>query len=53
MTEIITGGCLCGAVRYECRAAPRFAAHCQCRDYTGTGHSSHLGVPAGALSISG
>jgi hypothetical protein len=56
MTERISGGCLCGAVRYECRAEPQFAGHCQCRDCqkdTGTGHSSHLGVPAGALGVSG
>lgn len=56
MAELITGGCLCGAVRYECRAEPQFAGHCQCRDcqkHTGTGHSSYLGVPADALSISG
>jgi hypothetical protein len=56
MTELITGGCLCGAVRYESRAEPHFAGHCQCRDCeksTGTGHSSHLGVPTGELRISG
>ena len=55
MTELITRGCLC-AVRYECRGSRSSPGHCQCRDCredTGTGHSSHLGVPADALSISG
>ncbi len=28
----ITGGCLCGAVRYECTAAPIMQANCYCRD---------------------
>jgi hypothetical protein len=56
MTATICGGCLCGAVRYEARAAPVVAAHCQCRDCqreTGTGHSSHLGVPADSVTIRG
>lgn len=28
----LAGGCACGAVRYECTAAPVLAAHCHCRD---------------------
>jgi len=27
-----TGGCACGAVRYECSAAPVFSWNCHCRD---------------------
>lgn len=27
----VTGGCLCGAVRYECKDAPTEAAYCHCR----------------------
>jgi hypothetical protein len=56
MKQLLTGGCLCGAVRYECEVQPVLAGHCQCRDCrkdTGTGHSSHLGVPAAALRIEG
>lgn len=40
-----SGGCACGAVRYETAAAPIFQNHCQCRDCrkrSGTGHSSYL-----------
>jgi hypothetical protein len=52
--SILTGGCLCAAVRWECEAQPMSGGHCQCRDCqknTGTGHSSHFGVPAGALRV--
>jgi hypothetical protein len=28
----ITGGCVCGAVRYECHAAPLMMLKCHCRD---------------------
>ncbi len=45
MNEAYTGGCACGAVRYEISGEPVFANHCQCRDCqreSGTGHSSYL-----------
>jgi|SRR5579871_3604857 len=28
----ITGGCICGAVRYECNAKPLIMVKCHCRD---------------------
>jgi hypothetical protein len=45
MTEVYTGGCACGAVRYEIATEPLFQNHCQCRDCqyeSGTGHGSYL-----------
>lgn len=45
MTDAYTGGCACGAIRYEIAAAPVFSNHCQCRDCqqtSGTGHGSYL-----------
>ena len=53
---MLTGGCLCGAVRYEIGADPMFAAHCHCRDCqkaTGTGHVSVIGAPKAAFKLTG
>lgn len=51
-----SGGCLCGAVRYEVMAEPAIAGHCHCDDCrrtSGTGHGSHLGVPEESFSVNG
>jgi hypothetical protein len=51
MSTSYTGGCACGAVRYEAKAAPVFENHCQCRDCqkrSGTGHESYLTFPSRA-----
>lgn len=56
MAKSFTGGCSCGAVRYECTADPMFAANCYCRDCQragGGGFASVLGVPKDALKING
>lgn len=48
MSEPYTGGCACGAIRYEIAAEPIFQNHCQCRDCqhkSGTGHGSYLTFP--------
>lgn len=45
MSSSYTGGCACGAIRYEISGEPMFSNDCQCRDCTresGTGHGSHL-----------
>ena len=52
----LDGGCLCGALRYSCSAAPLVAGHCQCtscRKSSGTGHASNMMVPKDAVSVSG
>lgn len=56
MSTTITGGCACGAIRYECAAEPIVSAHCQCRGcqrFSGTGHMSIMLVPADAVTVTG
>lgn len=48
MSKAYTGGCACGAVRYEISAEPVVMGDCQCRDCqqrSGTGHGSYLTFP--------
>ena len=55
-TRAYTGGCACGAIRYEIGAEPVMAGHCQCRDCqrdSGTGHASHMAFPRAAARLSG
>jgi hypothetical protein len=45
MDKPYTGGCACGAIRYEITSDPVFQNHCQCRQCqmkSGTGHASFL-----------
>jgi hypothetical protein len=45
MSKAYTGGCACGAIRYEISAEPLEMNDCQCRDcqhMSGTGHGSYL-----------
>lgn len=56
MTKGLSGGCLCGAVRYDCAAEPQITVHCHCHDCrrsSGTGHCTHIAVPKEALRVSG
>lgn len=57
MTQAFTGGCACGAVRFETDRTPVFQNHCQCRDCqkrSGTGHGSYLTFPGRAeMKITG
>src|SRR6516164_854092 len=54
MSTRFTGGCACGAIRYECSAAPVLALNCHCRDCqraTGTGYAFILRVLATAFRV--
>ena len=51
---MLTGGCLCGGVRYEVSAPPMFMAHChcgECRKWSGAAHSTNVGVPPAQFRI--
>jgi hypothetical protein len=51
-----TGGCLCGALRYEAVGEPDFAGYCfcgDCRKASGSGFVPFMGFPAGRLKIAG
>ena len=52
----ITGGCLCGAVRYEADRAPDYCGYCccvDCRRASGSAYIPFMGFPAAALRFSG
>ena len=57
MTDELTGGCLCGAVRYTLKPGFRmkpYACHCtDCQKRTGTAFSSHMGVMENDLEVTG
>jgi hypothetical protein len=51
-----TGGCLCGALRYEAVGAPKACGHCYCADCrkaSGSGFVPFMLFPASALRFSG
>jgi hypothetical protein len=56
MTTSFTGGCLCGAIRYECTGKPVLSVNCHCRDCqkaSGGAYTASLVVPKDTLKISG
>lgn len=56
MSKPYTGGCACGAIRFEIAGAPVFSNDCQCLDcqrMSGTGHGSYLTFPRTGVKHSG
>jgi hypothetical protein len=54
--HLVTGGCSCGALRYEADGAPQFAGYCfcaDCRKASGSGYLPFMRYPAAALRFSG
>ena len=52
----ITGGCLCGKVRYNANVEPVFTGVCHCRDcqkFGGSAFAIVVAVPKDALSMQG
>jgi hypothetical protein len=56
MNKTLTGGCLCGAIRFETSAEPVFSGNCHCRDCqrsSGGAFVPAIFVPADAVVIQG
>jgi hypothetical protein len=54
ITTPFTGGCACGAIRYESTVEPVFMLHCHCRDCqrsSGGPFASLVVVPAEAFTL--
>ena len=55
-SSCFTGGCLCGALRYEAQGEPLHAGHCYCSDCrkaSGSGFIPFMGFAAGQLRFNG
>ena len=51
-----TGGCLCGALRYEATEKPAYEGHCYCADCrkaSGSGFIPFMSFPRSAVKFSG
>ncbi|MGO9420209.1 GFA family protein [Roseiarcus sp.] len=56
MAQMMSGGCACRAIRYECEADPVFMLNCHCRDCqkaNGSAFAAILAVPVAAVRLSG
>ncbi len=56
MPQLLSGGCSCGVIRYECDADPVFMLNCHCRDCqkaNGSAYAAILAVPASAVRMRG
>jgi hypothetical protein len=54
--KLRTGGCLCGALRYEASGDPLYAGYCYCADCrkaSGSGFIPFMGFASGAVRFSG
>ena len=56
MEQLLSGGCACGAVRYETEAEPVLMLNCHCRDCqksSGSAFAAVVVVPKDAVQMSG
>jgi hypothetical protein len=56
MAQKISGGCACGAVRYECNLDPVMMLNCHCRNCqqaSGSGYAAVAAVPKTAVQVRG
>ena len=56
MAQKLSGGCACGAIRYECNVDPAIMLNCHCRDCqraSGSAYAAIVAVPKAAVQIRG
>jgi hypothetical protein len=56
VAEVLTGGCLCGGVRFELTEPPVSASYChctRCQKRTGTAASPQVRIVPGSIRVSG
>ncbi len=56
MKTVLTGGCACGAIRYETAAPPKFTIICQCRQcqrISGSGHAASFAMATESTTVQG
>lgn len=56
MSEGFSGGCLCGAVKYQASSDAPIQGDCYCEDCrrsSGTTHCTHMGLPETAVTVTG
>jgi hypothetical protein len=56
MTQMLSGGCACGAIRYECNVDPVAMLNCHCRDCqraSGGAYAAIMFVPKAAVQVRG
>jgi len=54
--RVLTGGCLCSALRYEARGTPSYTGYCfcgDCRKASGSGFVPFMGFAAGQVTVTG
>jgi hypothetical protein len=54
--RVLSGGCLCGALRYEARGEALYAGHCYCADCrkaSGSGFVPYMGFAREAIRFTG
>jgi hypothetical protein len=56
MAQSMSGGCACGAIRYQCNVEPVLMLNCHCRDCqraSGSAYAAIVAIPKTGVQMSG